>query len=104
MDSFNDGLNRFLTSCRENALKKLADNVEYSEWKDKQKNLRSELETLVPPENNKVLLAFIETFTVMNGMEYDTIFLYGLTMPELLRKYFDADTAEHKEFENIFIQ
>ena len=104
MDSFNDGLNRFLTLCRENALKKLATNVEYSEWRNKQKNLRSELETLVTPENNKVFLAFIETFTVMNGMEYDTIFLHGLTMPELLRKYFNADTDEYKDFESVFME
>lgn len=104
MDTFNEILNNFLTGCREIALEKLKTNDDYSKWIDKQKDLRTELEALLSPEANELLASYIEAFAAMQSMEYNTVFMCGLTTSMKIQKYFDDSTPEYKAFIEEFIQ
>ena len=69
-----------------------------------QKSLRSELETLISPEAEKVLITYTEAMNEVLSMEINTVLLCGLTFSAEMQKRLDASTPEHKAFLKEFIQ
>ena len=103
MQSFNESLDLFLTACRENALLELKDNEQYAEWKNAQKELFTELETLISPEAQKILKTYNEKITDIQSMEANQIMVCGLTLTAKILKRFDTSTPEYKAFLKEFV-
>ena len=103
MSSFNDNLGNFLTGCRESALAELKLNSEYEEWKSKQNDLRSQLETLIDTGAQEILTAYIEATTDIQRLEANKILLCGLTVSAELHKRFDTSKPEYKTFAEQYV-
>ena len=78
-------------------------NSEYEGWKSKQADLRSQLETLITPEAQKILDAYVETTTDVQRLEANKILLCGLTVSTELHKRFDSSTMEYKAFAEEYL-
>jgi hypothetical protein len=101
----NDALGQFeifLSQCKNDALKELCSAEEYSKKKNKQKEQRLQLESLISDEANALFIAFIETSIEIQAMEDDKLYMLGITVSSELGKIFHSETPEYKAFEKIF--
>jgi len=103
MKCFNEDLITFLTERRNNALNDLYENERYKERAAEQKDLRSELETIISPEAKAVLDKLIDALDSTANMERNRLLLLGMTMQTDLLKRFDANTPEYNTFAEEFI-
>ena len=103
MSSFNHNLDLFLIGCRETAFAELKNNEQYSELKNSQNALRSELEALMTDEAKKILFAYFEKTSDILSMEANNIMLCGLTLMSEMQKRFDTSTPEYKAFAEQYL-
>jgi len=103
MASFNENLGAFLTECRNNALVELKSNERYADWKRKQSELRSGLESVISAEAVQLLEDYLEAGLTVQGMEMNKALLCGLTVQSDIRWRFDASSAEYPAFEEEYL-
>lgn len=103
MASFNENLGNFLTECRNNAMEELKSNARYSEWKSKQRDLRSRLESIISAEAVQLLEEYAETTYAVQGMEFNKIHLCGLTALSDIRRLLDTASPEYPVFAEEYL-
>ena len=96
MQTFDESLITFLVNGREIALDELKADKQYSEWKDKHKELHSRLESLLTPDVLAVLEECNETTAAITSKEYNTILLRGLTLLPDIRRRFETSEPDYK--------
>ena len=103
MESFGEYFGYLITHCRDNALEELRSNKAYTELKDIQDDLRTQLEAAVSPETQALLEKFAEAVVAVKSMEVNKALLCGLTVSAEIRKRYDASTPEYKAFEQEYL-
>jgi len=103
MSIFNDNLDLFITSYRENALYELRNNGVYAAWKSAQKTLLAELEQIISPEAREMLKKYNEAVTDVQRMEANQIMLCGITISSETQKRFDTSTPEYQAFADKYL-
>lgn len=103
MASFNENLDAFLTECRNNALEELKTDEKYAEWKRKQTELRSRLESAFDAETAKLFEEYSDATLSVQGIELNKVMLCGLTVLSDIRRRFDAASAEYPAFAENFL-
>lgn len=101
--SFDKNLGNFLTECRNNALEELKSDSRYADWKHKQSELRSKLEAVISAEAVKLFEEYSETSGAVQSMEFNKVFLCGLTTHADIRRRFDAASAEYPVFAKEYL-
>ena len=99
-DSFNKNFAIFLTSCRESALKELADtNAGYKKLLADMAEVSKKIQNALPDEYDILM----DTVHALTRTEINYLYLQGYKDCVTLCKIFNSSFMESKDFEKFFI-
>jgi len=104
METLNEYIGHLVTFCRDNALEELRSNGRYTELKQKEQDLRADLEAVMNSEALALFESYFEASVAVKGMEFNKVLLCGMTAQAEIGKRFDADAGDYKAFETEYLQ
>jgi hypothetical protein len=102
--SFNDNLKTFLISCRESAIRELAQiNPEYKKLVDDSAAVSAEVKKQIPSEYELLLDELTDSMYELARMEANSLYFRGCRDCVSLQKRFDGAFDESADFEKEFM-
>ena len=103
MQPFDESLISFLVDYRENALEELKSVEQYDNWKQKQADLLSKLESQLTKETLALFEDYRETSMAILSLEFNKILLCGVAMQANIFRRFDATAPEYQACVSKFL-
>jgi hypothetical protein len=104
METFNENLSVFLTSCRELAMQKLnGNNPAYKKLSAKATEISIRIKNEIPENHEALIEELLDAYHALFGMEVNYVYLQGFRDCINLYKRFDSSFRESNEFEDMFL-